>query len=193
MKKQFLKLLISVVAIASVISCSKEGTQGPAGTNGTNGKDGNANIMYSDWITYVANFDNIATLKQMRVTEPAYNSNFTDSGGFYIAFIRWQENVHYTLPFEARFNSISDPIVQMQCSAFTTSATTGFMTFTIFRQDRGSIQTNFTNLITSGDLQVRYFLIKGTTRLRLKNGVTLQDYYKSKSYEEICALTGARP
>jgi hypothetical protein len=187
MKKMSLKT-IYMLLIFFIISCSKEGPQGPAGNNGT---DGNANVMYSDWITYVANFDNIATLKQMRITENAYNSNFTDSGGFYIAFIRWQSNVHYSLPFEQRFNSISDPIVQMRCSAFTSSSTSGQMTFTINRQDFGIIQTNFTNLITSGDLEIRYFLIKGNINLRLKNGVSVQDYYKSKSYEEICALTGA--
>lgn len=192
MKKQFLKLLISVVAIASVISCSKEGPQGPAGTNGINGKDGNANVMYSDWLTYNANFDNIATLKQMRVVIDQYTQGFVDSGGFFLAFIRWQENVHYMLPYEARFNGSSDPIVQMK--AYGVSFTTnGEIRFQINRQDWGSIQTNFTNLITSGDLEVRYFLIKGTTNLRLSGHTTIQDYYKSKSYEEICALMGAKP
>ncbi len=187
------KFSLIVGCILLILSCSKEGAQGPAGANGTNGKDGNANVKYSDWITYVANLDNIASLKQMRINEPAYNSNFTDSGGFYMAFIRWQENVHYTLPFESRFNSISDPIVQMSCSGVTFSTTSGALTFTIYRQDRGAIQANFTNLISSGDLQVRYFLLKGTTNLRLPSGTTIQDYYKSKTYEEICALTGAKP
>ena len=189
MKNLISKVSAFVITWVIVISCSKEGPQGPAGKDGTNG---NANVMYSDWITYVANFDNIATLKSMNVTVDQYTNGFVDSGGFYLGFIKWQENVQYQLPYEARFNSVSDPIVQMK--VFGGSATnSGTLRFTINRQDWGNIQTNFTNLITNQQLKVRYFLIKGTTNLRLKNGMSIQDYYKAKSYEEICALTGAKP
>ncbi len=189
MKNLISKASVFLIIWVIFISCSKEGPQGSAGKDGTNG---NANVMYSDWITYVANFDNIATLKSMNVTVDQYTNGFVDSGGFYLGFIKWQENVQYQLPYEARFNSVSDPIVQMK--VFGGSATnSGTLRFQINRQDWGNIQTNFTNLITNQQLKVRYFLIKGTTNLRLKNGMSIQDYYKAKSYEEICALIGAKP
>lgn len=186
MKKQLLKLMTAIAVIVTVISCSKEGPQGPAGT------DGNANVMYSDWITFTANFTDVTISKSMRIVVPNYTDNFIDSGGFYLGFARWQSNVHFQLPFSLRFNSTSSPIVDMYVYGISFSAS-GELRFTANRQDMGVIQAEFTNLITSGDLEVRYFLIKGTTNLRLKNGMTIQDYYKSKSYEEICALAGAKP
>ena len=192
MKIQLLKLTILFVFVATIISCSKEGPQGPAGTNGTNGTNGNANVMYSDWITYVANFSNVANYKSMQVIVPQYTQGFVDSGGLYIAFARWQNNVHYQLPLLKKFNSTSSPVVQIECTgvSFTTS---GELRFNCSRIDGDNLQTEFTSLITSEDLEIRYFLIKGTTNLRLANGTSIQDYYKSKSYEEICALTGAKP
>ena len=192
MRKYFLKSLIIVAVITSIIACSKEGPQGPAGANGTNGTNGNANVMYSDWITFDANFTNIATIKIMREVVQNYTQGFVDSGGFYIVFVRWQDNVHYQLPFSGRFNSTSSPIVEISATGISFTSN-GEIRVEAHRQDLGTIQTEFTNLISSGDLEIRYFLIKGTTNLRLANGTNVQDYYKSKSYEEICEITGAKP
>jgi hypothetical protein len=184
MKNLFLKSLIALSVLLSMLACTKEGLQGPAG------KDGNANVMYSNWITFAANFTDIATNKTMRVVVPQYTDNFVDSGGFYLAFVRWQNNVHYQLPLSQRFNSTSSPIVEMDATGISFDDT-GELRFAAHRQDFGNLQTEFTTLITTNTLQVRYFLIRGTQNLRLGNGLSIQDYYKSKSYEEICALTGA--
>lgn len=190
MKNQLLKLTVMIITVITFLSCGKEGPQGPAGANGTNGTNGNANVMYSDWITFTANYTDIPTSKNMRVVVPQYTQNFVDSGGFYLAFVRWQHNVHYPLPHSQPFNSTSSPIVKIDVTGISFDAT-GEMRFNATRQDYGTIQTEFTTLITTNILQIRYFLIKGTTNLRLRNGVSIQDYYKSKSYEEICALAGA--
>lgn len=189
MKNQILKLILAVAIISTVISCSKEGPQGPAGTNGTNG---NANVMYSDWITYSANFSDVGNYKSMRVVVPQYTQGFADSGGLYVAFVRWQSNVHYQLPLLKKFNSNSSPVVQIESVAVAFS-TTGELRFDCSRLDGNNLQSEFTTLITGNTLQIRYFLLKGTTNLRLRSGMTIQDYFKSKSYEEICALTGAKP
>ncbi len=184
MKNLFLKSLIALSVLLSMLACTKEGAQGPAG------KDGNANVMYSDWITYAANFTDIATVKTMRIVVPQYTDNFVDSGGFYLAFVRWQNNVHLQLPFSKRFNSSSSPIVEMEAVGISFSDI-GELRLSAGRQDGGNLQSEFTTLITTNILQVRYFLIRGTQNLRLGNGLSIRDYYKSKSYEEICALTGA--
>ncbi len=191
MRNFILKSLIIVAVITSIIACSKEGPQGPAGANGTNGTNGNANVMYSDWITYNANFSNVANYKSMQVIVPQYTQGFVDSGGLYIAFARWQNNVHYQLPLLKKFNSTSSPVVQIECTGISFTST-GELRFDCSRLDGNNLQSEFTTLITSSDLEVRYFLIKGTTNLRLANGTTVQDYYKSKSYEEICEITGAK-
>lgn len=193
MKKLRLKATMIIAAILFVVACSKEGSQGPAGTNGTNGTDGNANIMYSDWITYTSNFVDIANLKSMRIVVPQYTQGFVDSGGLYMAFVRWQSNVHYQLPLLNKFNSSSSPVVQIEASGIS-FATTGELRFNCSRIDGATaLQSEFTTLITTNVLQVRYFLLKGTTGLRLSNGMMAQEYYKSKTYEEICAIVGAKP
>lgn len=195
MKNVALKTTIIIAAILFIVACSKEGTQGQAGangTNGTNGADGNANVSYSDWITFTPNFTNVSNFKEMRIVVPQYTQGFVDSGGLYIAFVRWQNNVQYQTPILGKFNSTSSPIVQIEATGIS-FLSTGELRIACSRLDGLAIQSEFTTLITTNKLEVRYFLIKGTTNLRLSNGMSLEAYYKTKSYEEISALAGAKP
>lgn len=192
MKNVALKTTIIIAVILFIVACSKEGPQGPAGANGTNGTDGNANVSYSDWITFTPNFSDVSTLKEMRLVVPQYTQGFVDSGGLYIAFVRWQNNVQLQTPLLRKFNSTSSPVVQIEATGISFSST-GELRIACSRLDGLAIQSEFTTLITTNKLEVRYFLIKGTTNLRLSNGMSLEAYYKTKSYEEICALAGVKP
>ena len=199
MRNLILKSIAIFATSFILIACSKDETIGPkgdkgdqgiAGTNGTNGSNGaagtngangNANVMYSDWITYSPDFADVSNFKAMRILVPQYTRAFVDSGGFYIAFVKWQDNVQSQLPLLEKFNSTTSPVVQIECTGLSFD-NSGELRFSCSRLDGLALQNEFTTLITTNKLKVRYFLIKGNVNLRKANPL------RELSYNEICEM-----
>jgi hypothetical protein len=137
--------------------------------------------MYSDWITYSSDFADVANFKAMKIDIPQYTQSFVDSGGFYIAFVKWNENVQSQLPLLQKFNSTTSPVVQIECTGVT-FASRGELRFSCSRLDGLDLQNEFTTLITTNKLKIRYFLIKGNVNLRLAKPLD------QMSYDEICEM-----
>ncbi len=174
-----------ITAILFLAGCAKNGDPGPAG------KDGNANVRYSDWVNYNPQYSD-ASNKRMYLYDSKITNSFVDSGGLVLGFVRLDGADVYQAPFMKRYDSESSPLIEINAHAHTTPPKNN-VTFECYRADGGVLQTDFTNRINTTNLQVRYFLITGNLHLRLAGGTTVADYYRSKSYEEICAMTGANP
>lgn len=83
MKKQFLKLSIAVVLIATVISCSKEGPQGPAG---------NANVIYTNWTTRTFTGGTGGSDWQTNYDVPEITQSILDSG-LILTYLKGTESI----------------------------------------------------------------------------------------------------
>lgn len=157
---------MSIITLFITIACTKEGPQGPAGT------DGNANVIYSSWITIPGTSrDTILDASNYKIKHLIADSLTTDNllNAAILSFFRipGDENI-YPLPYTSYAGGIANTI--------STMPSVGKLFITRFTYD------NSGSIGISSSLQYRYIIIPGSKNLRLAKPL------KNMSYDEICKM-----
>lgn len=100
MKTFFRYCLIALVAIAMTACSPEDGKMGPAGPQGEQGlpgEDGNANVIASDWMDIVWNFQNEATFKAMHIDAAQITEEFIENGGTILMYLKQKDGNNYAV------------------------------------------------------------------------------------------------
>lgn len=163
--KNLIKIL-STLVILFAIACTKEGPQGPAGTNG------NANVIYSSWVT-ISGTTRDTTVDGSKhkikhfIADSLTADNLSNAAILSFFKIPGDENI-YPLPYTSYAGGIANTI--------STLPSVGKLFITRFTHD------NSGSIGISSSLQYRYIIIPGSKNLRLAKPL------KNMSYDEICKM-----
>lgn len=161
----------------------QQGPQGEPGSQGPQGEEGTANVIYSEWFTFIADSGSDEFFQFMRLSEPQLTREFLNNGGVVLVYVKVEQEeiiVVASLPLHSGVFLADYRAFDAEAGVIGPQAFRGIQIHVETTDDTITIPDNFFE-----GHHLRYILIPGGMPAKLS-----QDFWEN--YEAVADYFGIR-